>query len=75
MIWTNTKDATVAAGLTVQSQWPLAIISGSGLGFAGAVESELDGQNPYSIPVAEEVMSGRIDDAMGRVIPAGVVEH
>jgi RHS repeat-associated protein len=65
VLWTKTDDAVVAAGLAVQSQWSLSMVLGDGLGFAGALESELDeGQNPYSVAVAEEVMSERIDGAI-----------
>jgi len=62
--FTDTNDAAVAAGLTVQSQYPWAIYTGDGLGLAGAKDGELEGENPFSPPVAERVMNDRITNAI-----------
>ena len=61
--FTDTNDAAVAAGLTVQSQYPWAIFTGGGRGLAQASEDELDGEDPYSSTVAEKIMDERITDA------------
>ena len=61
--FTDTNDAVVGAGLTVQSQYPWAIFTGGGLGLAGATENELKGDDPYSSAVAEKIIDKRITDA------------
>jgi hypothetical protein len=62
MILTDTDNAVVAAGLSVQSEYPWALIGGSGQGLAQATDDELqEGQNPYSPSTAESVMENRIN--------------
>jgi len=62
MAFTDTDDAVTAAGLAVQSQYPWAIVGGSGKGFAQASNEEIkDGQNPYSPSDAVAIMENRIN--------------
>jgi|GEM_PF-2816517 len=61
MIFADTNDAVVAAGLAVQSQYPWTIFTGSGKGLAQASREELNGRNPYSPAVAVQVMEERIN--------------
>jgi RHS repeat-associated protein len=62
MAFTDTDDAVVAAGLSVQSQYPWAIVGGDAKGFAQASNDELEnGQNPYSPSDAVAIMDERIN--------------
>ena len=65
---TDTKDATVAAGLSVQSEYPWSIFLGSGKGLAQLTSTEMNskefglaGQDPYSSSVAVAGMEKRIE--------------
>ena len=66
MMFTDTKDnAVVAAGLAVQSEYPWALVGGSGTGLAQATSDETGDGNPYLPSVAEKVMEKRITSAIG----------
>jgi hypothetical protein len=67
---TDTKNATVAAGLSVQSEYPWSIFLGSGKGLAQLTSAEMnskefgmEGDDPYSSDVAVAGMQKRIDNA------------
>jgi hypothetical protein len=64
---TDTNDATVAAGLSVQSEYPWSIFLGSGKGLAQLTSAEMnskefgmEGEDPFSSSVAVEGMAKRI---------------
>lgn len=66
---TDTNDATVAAGLAVQSEYPWSIYGGGGKGLAQLTSSEMkefgmEGQDPYSSSVAVAGMEKRIQNAV-----------
>jgi RHS repeat-associated protein len=67
MALTDTNDAVVSAGLTVQSQYPWAMFMGSGRGMSQIPQDKLDhlldpdGQSPYSPSVAVEAMDALIN--------------
>jgi hypothetical protein len=70
MAFTDTNDAIVAAGLTVQSQYPWAIFTGSGRGMAQLKADEmeglgLEGNDPSSPSVAVKGMAEKINQAYG----------
>ena len=67
---TDTKDATVAAGLSFQSEYPWSIFLGGGKGLAQLTSAEMnskkfgmEGEDPYSSSVAVEGMEKRIQIA------------
>ena len=65
MAFTDTDNAIVAAGLTVQSQYPWAIVGGDAKGFAQALGDELQaGENPFSPSDSVNIMDRRIMDAI-----------
>lgn len=66
---TDTNDATIAAGLAVQSEYPWAIVGGNGKGLAQLTSSEMkgfgmEGEDPYSSSVAVAGMEKRIQNAL-----------
>jgi RHS repeat-associated protein len=65
MALTDTDNAVVAAGLSIQSEFPWAIIGGDATGFAQALPDELrPGENPFSPSDSVNIMDRRIMDAI-----------
>lgn len=65
MALTDTDNAVVAAGLSIQSEFPWAIIGGDATGFAQALPDELGpGENPFSPSDSVNIMERRIMDAI-----------
>ena len=69
MAFADTDNAVVAAGLTVQSQYPWSMFMGSGLGMSQIKQDKIDdllepdGQDPFSPSVAVEAMEELIGQA------------